>query len=100
MPRDQHAGKLSFLRVHDVGTGWGPSGAEHLDVEVVVIFRNDPVSDRAFGFKLRVDNQRAAHQGMLDLLRDAFTNDFSVTIEYDHGQNVKNGEIMRVALTK
>lgn len=93
----QTTGQVAFLRVHDVGTGWGPAN-DHIDVEVVIRFRNRP--NEAFGFQLRNDANRAARQGMLDLLRDAFENDWSVTIDYEIERGKRNGVIMRVALTK
>jgi len=93
----QSSGKLTFLRTHDVGTGWGPSD-DHLDVEVII--RLDTQAGKAFGFQLRDDNQRAARQGMLDLLRDAFDNNWQVTIDYEIEPGKTNGEIIRVALTK
>ena len=68
----KHAsGKVTMLRVHDVGSKYGPPG-DQLDVEVV--FRLDSLPDMAFGFKLRNDVNIATHEGMLGLLRDAFNN--------------------------
>lgn len=99
MNRLQSSGKLNFLRVHDVGTKYGPP-ADQIDVEVV--FHLDTEPGKAFGFKLRNDTQRLAHQGMLDLLRDAYAGNMKVTTDYDidsdHGK--KNGVAMRVWLTK
>ena len=92
-------GKLTFLRVHDVGTGWGPP-TDQIDVEVVVKLDTEP--DRAMGFPLRDDGNRPARQGMLDLLRDAFNNDWTVAIDYsiDLDANKKNGVLIRTWLTK
>jgi hypothetical protein len=49
------------------------------------------------GFQLRNDNNRAAHQGMLDLLRDAFNLKANVTFDYsiDLDAGKKNGNILR-----
>ncbi len=93
----QSTGKLTFLRVHDVGSGYGP-GSDSIDVEVVTQLDSQP--GKAFGFQVRDDAQRAARQGMLDLLRDAFNNNWTVTLDYyiDPGKN--NGLIIRVALRK
>jgi hypothetical protein len=93
----ESSGKLSFLRVHDVGTGYGPP-SDFLDVEVVAKLSNLPT--KSFGFQLRADSNQAARQGMLDLLRDAFNNNWTVIIDYyiDPGKN--NGRIIRVALQK
>ena len=73
-------GKITFLRVHDVGTGFGPP-SDSIDVEVVIQLNGN--TTESFGFQLRNDNNRAARQGMLDLLRDAFNNNWTVAIDYD-----------------
>ncbi len=90
-------GQVAFLRVHDVGSGWGPS-TDSLDVEV--IFKLNSAPDLAFGFTLRSDPNRVAHQGMLDLLRDAFTHNWRVSTDYDIATGKKNGRAIRVALVK
>lgn len=97
MPLLNTSGKLTFLRVHDVGTGWGPSD-DHLDVEVVI--KVDTKPDQAFGFQLRDDGNRPARQGMLDLLRDAFNQNWQVSIDYRIDSGKDNGEVIRVWLTK
>jgi hypothetical protein len=91
------SGKLTFLRVHDVGTGWGPPN-DFIDVEVVCILDSQPGA--AFGFQLRNDPNRPARQGMLDLLRDAFNNNWNVTIDYNIEPNKMNGVIIRTAVTR
>ena len=88
--------RVTMLRVHDVGTKYGPA-SDQIDVEVVIQLAGRQGS---FGFKLRNDSQRPARQGMLDLLRDAFNNDWRVNIDYDIDPPKKNGTIMRVWLTK
>jgi hypothetical protein len=93
----ESAGKLTYLRVHDVGSKWGPP-QDALDVEVVFKLDRDP--DKAFGFTLRDDTNRAAHQGMLDLLRDAFAHGWNVTTDYDLAAGKKNGRAIRVWLTR
>ena len=91
--RLQIEGQLAFLRVHDVGTGFGPPD-NHLDVEVVVRLANNP--DRAFGFQLRTDGRETAHKGMLDVLRDAFNEDRRVRLEYDKPFGAVSGVLVRV----
>jgi len=91
------SGKVTMLRVHDVGTRYGPP-TDQINVEVVIQLDSQP--GKAFGFQLRNDNNRAARQGMLDLLRDAFNNDWKATIVYDIEPNKNNGVIVRVWLTK
>ncbi len=92
-------GKLAFLRVHELGTGFGPPD-DFINVEVVIgIKRVKP----GLGFTLRNDNKRFAHAGMLDLLRDVFNSDTIVEVEYlvDPGEFGKiNGIIQRVTRRK
>ena len=71
-----------MLRVHDVGTKYGPHW-DQIDVEVV--FRLDAEPERAFGFQLRDDANGAAHKDMLDLMRTAFRRNVRVTIDYTPG---------------
>jgi hypothetical protein len=86
-------GRITFLRVHDVGTGFGPP-TDFIDVEVVIVL--DTLPGRGFGFQLRADNNESAAHGMLDLLRDAFERDGGVTIDYIR-TGLRNGRILRVA---
>lgn len=90
-------GHITFLRVHDVGTGYGPP-TDYLDVEVVIQLDSQP--GKAFGFQLRNDSNMPARQGMLDLLRDAFANNFPVLIDYNVTPPKVNGVIIRVAVVK
>ena len=97
MARLQSIGKLTFLRVHDVGTAFGPPN-DQIDVEVVLKLDTQP--KRAMGFQLRNDSKRPARQGMLDLLRDAFNNNWTVSVDYDIDTGKENGVAMRIALLK
>jgi hypothetical protein len=93
------SGKLSFLRIHRLGSGFGPS-SDFIDVELVIGIQG---AKGGFGATLRNDNNRFAHQGMLDLLRDVFNSDTSVEVEYtvDPGEFGKlNGTILRVTRRK
>jgi PhoD-like phosphatase len=72
-------GKLTLLRVHDVGTAFGPP-SDRIDGEVVIALDTEP--GRAFGFQLRRDANLPARQRLLALLRDAFANDRPLQIEY------------------
>lgn len=90
-------GKVSFLRVHDVGTAYGPA-QDRIDVEVVCHLDSKP--GQAFGFQLRDNQHRFARQGMLDLLRDAFRDGTTVVIDYNIDDGKKNGVIIRTALRK
>ena len=94
----QRQGKVTFLRVHDVGTKFGPPG-DQIDVEVV--FQLDTQPSKSFGFQVRNDSNRAARQGMLDLLRDAFNRGWTVVVDFDIADpvNDNNGVAIRAALT-
>ncbi len=99
----QASGKVNFIRVHEVGGKYGPP-SDQIDAEVIIKFNNIP--GKAFGFKLRNDTNESVRNGMLDILRDAFKNDYTVTIDYKakDGNDVrpadKNGLILRVWITK
>lgn len=95
MSRIQRTGRLQMLRVHNVGTGYG-APPNFLDTEVVLKLRGG--LDEAYGFKLRVDANQPAREGMLGLLRDAMTHDWDVTIDYDITPGSTVGEIIRVAV--
>jgi C1A family cysteine protease len=85
-------GKITFLRVHDVGTGYGPS-IDFIDGEVVAKLDSKP--DKAFGFQLRTDSNESERQGMLNLLRDCFNSGTRVRIEY-FVTGMTTGRILRV----
>ena len=87
-------GRITFLRAHDVGTGYGPA-TDFLDAEVIV--KLDTYPGKAFGFKLRDDADEPARRGMLDLLRDAFNHNRKVRIEYVQVAGLDNSKILRVS---
>ncbi len=89
-------GKVTLLRVHDLGTGYGPP-TDFLDVEVVVWLDSTP--GKAFGFQLRNDANKNARRGMLKLLREAFNGNFQVHIDYVR-TGFQNGTIVRVWLVR
>lgn len=92
-------GKLAFLRVHRLGSGFGPP-SDFIDIEVVIGIKG---AQGGFGFTLRNDAKLFAHQGMLDLLRDVFNSDTVVEVEHevDPGEFGKiNGTILRVTRRK
>jgi hypothetical protein len=93
----QSRGKLTFLRVHDRGTRYGPPG-DSIDVEVVIKLDTEP--GKAFGFQLRDDGDGPARRGMLDLLRDAMTLNSDVLVDYNLDPGLNNGIIIRTALVK
>ncbi|MGA8027242.1 MAG: hypothetical protein WB992_08845 [Bryobacteraceae bacterium] len=87
------SGKVTFLRVNEVGTGFG-SPIEFLDAEAIVQLDTQP--GKSFGFQLRTDKQEADHLGMLEVLRSAFHANRTVDIEYLRN-GAQNGLIIRVA---
>jgi photosystem II stability/assembly factor-like uncharacterized protein len=86
-------GRVTLLRVHEVGTGYGPP-TDFLDAEVIVTL--DTAPGKAFGFKLRDDEDEAARRGMLDLLRDALNHSRTIRIEYVQVAGRNNLRILRV----
>jgi PhoD-like phosphatase len=86
-------GRLTLLRVHEVGSGFGPP-VDRIDGEVVMALDTEP--GRAFGFQLRHDANLPARQRMLTLLRDAFAQDRPLLVEYLRtGQH--NGTLIRLS---
>lgn len=83
--------------MHDVGSKYGPAN-DQIDAEVVIKLNTQ--AGQAFGFKLRNDTNALVHQGMLDLLRDAFANNWTVAIDFFRDANKKNGIILRVWVTR
>jgi hypothetical protein len=88
------SGRILFLRIHDVGTGYGPPG-DSIDTEV--IFHLDTEPEKAFGFQLRNDEHEMVNRGMLNLLRHAYANNIPVLIDFVR-VSCRNGEVIRVAL--
>ncbi len=93
----QNSGKITLLHINDVGGKYGPP-TDQIDVEVVIKLSSKP--DESYGFQLRNDANRPVRQGMLDLLRDAFNNNWTVRVDYNIETGKKNGVIIRTMLTK
>lgn len=91
------SGKLTLLRVHDVGTAYGPAG-DIIDTEVIFTLNSSP--GKAYGFQLRSGTNQFAHQGMLDLLRDAFNNNWTVACDFNRDPAKNNGVVIRVWIVK
>src|SRR5262245_30643803 len=96
MPRLQVSGTVSLLRVNAGDSTFGPPD-DQIDAEVIAQLKEQP--SNAFGCTLRDDDQRPSHQGILDLLRDAFEHDWRVTLDYDIEDGKKNGVIVNVRVT-
>lgn len=97
MARLRKSGKLTFLRAHDGGFGFGPD-SDHIDGDVIGRISAEP--DHAFGLEMRNDNKLPAHEAMFALLRDGFNQDWDTTVEYDLDDNRKNGDLFRIELRK
>ena len=92
----ESTGKITLLRVNDVGTGYGPPD-DFIDAEVIV--RLDSQPGKAFGFQLRRDANYQSHRSEFALLRRAFQIGRPVTIDYDLAPGKNNGTIIRTWLT-
>jgi hypothetical protein len=90
-------GKVSLLRVHEMGSGYGPA-TDSIDVEAV--FQLDSIPNISIGFKLRNDAGRPVHECMLDLLRDAFSYGWTVHVDYEIAAGKRNGTVLRLWLTR
>ena len=88
-------GRVAFLRVH----GDGRFGPEHDRLHGDVAFRLDTYPGRTFGFALEDEHRDpGARRGMLDLLREAFTYQHEVRIQYRQELNRFNSTACRIEL--
>jgi photosystem II stability/assembly factor-like uncharacterized protein len=88
-------GRITLLRVHDVGTRFGPP-SDSIDAEVIVMLDTEP--EKAFGFQLRADADEEARLGLLDELRDAFNKSARIRLEYTR-TGCRTGTVFRVIRT-
>jgi hypothetical protein len=93
----QTTGRVTSLRVHEMGSAFGPPN-DRIDVEVVIRLDSEP--NKAFGFQLRNDARLAAHQGMLEVCRDAFNNGWTITIDFDIQPGKLNGLLIRATINR
>ncbi len=90
---NETVGNITFLRAHELGSGYGKS-PNFLDCEVVVLLAEEPL--HAFGFQLRADPNGPTRTEMFDMLRSAFIARRPIRLDYvSTGPRV--GEIIRVA---
>lgn len=92
------SGKIKLLRVNEVGDRFGPA-ADAIEAEVIVQL-DTHAPGAASGFKLRADANQPVREGMLDLLRDAFTHGWRVHFDHEVPTGKKKGTITRVWVTK
>jgi photosystem II stability/assembly factor-like uncharacterized protein len=88
-------GRITLLRVHDIGTGYGPP-YDQIDADVIVCLDSEP--DKAFGFQLRADLEISAARGKLKLLRDCFNTGRPIRLEFIR-TGCRSGRIIRVIET-
>ena len=88
------SGHITFLRVNDVGTGYGPPN-DFIDAEV--IFQLDAQPEKAFGFQLRNDSNKLVNRNKLNLLRLAYKKNLPVLVDFIR-TSCRNGTVNRVAL--
>lgn len=86
-------GVVTFLRVHDVGTGYGPSN-DFLDAEVIVSLDSTP--DKRFGFQLRSNDNQLVAQAMLNMLQQAYDRGYRIRLEYFQEPGKTNNRLFRV----
>jgi hypothetical protein len=93
-------GLVTFLRIHEPGTGYGGGDSNHIDADV--IFKLDTYPDKAFGFQLRDDPFHPVREGMLSLLRTGITSNWRVRTDYDEfvQEPNQNSFAVRVALVR
>lgn len=85
-------GKITFLRVNEQGTKYGP-GNDELDAEVIVKLAND---QQVYGLPLKLNDKLPAAQAMFQMLQDAFNNNTLITIEYRWNPGQNNHILFRV----
>jgi hypothetical protein len=91
-------GKATLLRVSDQSGRIYGGGNDFIEAEVILILDSMPAN--AYGFSLRNDNDLPARQGMLDLLRDAFNHNWTISIDASMEEGKTTGLIIRLWLTK
>ena len=73
-------GKISLLRVHEVGSGWG-AGSDQLDAEVIFKIAGD-AANYAFG-----------------LLKEAASKNLTIHFDYNERTGKKNHPAIRIWIT-
>jgi len=94
------SGQLSRIRVNEINDSFG--GCPNcITAEVLFKFTN---SNRWFGLRLLNDANLVPHQAAVDLLRDAFNNDWTVQVDYSDdglaGRTIFPVALGRITITK
>ena len=87
---------MTLLQAHDRESGYG-APPDFIDADAV--FQLDTEPGRTFGFTMRDDADRVAHQAMFDLLRHAFDHSHPVQADVDLAAGMNNGRAQRVWIT-
>jgi hypothetical protein len=91
-------GKITLLRIHEVGSGYGPS-TDLLDGEVIFKI-NSGNADYSYGFQLRNDANALTHEGMFQLLKEAFIKELPVHFDFDEKEGKRNHTTFRIWIVK
>ena len=75
----QTNGQVEWIRVNDVGTGFGPP-QDFIDGEVIFKLSN---GNNRYGFQLRDNANALVAQGGLRLLLEAMRNGWDINVDYD-----------------
>jgi len=75
----QTTGPVEWVRVNDVGTGFGPPH-DFIDGEVIFKLVN---GDDSYGFQLRANANALVAQGGLSLLLEAMRKGWDINVDYD-----------------
>ena len=92
-------GKITSLRLTELGSSstYGPPGET---IQAEAVFQIDSLSDMAFGIQRRNDDLLPSHQGILNLLLEAFANNWTVNFEYTAYAGSNNGMLTFVTASK
>ncbi|AFL82113.1 hypothetical protein Aeqsu_2660 [Aequorivita sublithincola DSM 14238] len=85
-------GKINFLRLHNVGGGYG-SGYDMLDAEVIV--KIDSQTEMSFGMQLRKNENEKSALNMYRMLQKAFQQNENIMLEYVR-KSIHSGIIKRI----
>ncbi len=96
-PNAMLSGRITIIDIREIGIGYGPS-SDRINVDVIIHLDSAP--QRAFGFQLRNDQQLQVRKAMLELLKDAFRNNWTVTIDINDVPGRSNAVIHAVRVQR
>jgi hypothetical protein len=89
---EKTSGKLSYLRIHDVDSGYGGNVSNTQDE---VIIKLDNAEEKFYSFPLEKNQNAYVNKGMLNRLQAAFIENELITIEYKR-ESIAGGKIIRL----